>query len=142
MILYLDTSSLVKLYVEESGSDDVRALVDSASVVATSIVAYPETHAALARLRREGALAVARFATAKGAFESDWPSYLTLDVTAALAREAGQLAERYSLRGFDAVHLAAFAEVTRGAGPVETRFSSFDERLNMAARAVRSRSRS
>lgn len=53
MTLYLDTSSLVKLYVTESGSDVVRQLVGGAKVVATSVVAYPETRAALARLRRE-----------------------------------------------------------------------------------------
>jgi len=54
--LYLDTSSLVKLYVTEADSEVVRRLVGDANVVATSVVAYPETRAALARLRREGVL--------------------------------------------------------------------------------------
>ena len=40
MTLYLDTSSLVQLYVTESGSEVVRQLVDDANVVATSVVAY------------------------------------------------------------------------------------------------------
>jgi predicted nucleic acid-binding protein len=35
-MLYLDTSSLVKLYVAEAGSDRVRQLVRDANVVATS----------------------------------------------------------------------------------------------------------
>ena len=39
MILYLDTSSLVKLYVEEPGSDVVRRLVAAATRVAVSILA-------------------------------------------------------------------------------------------------------
>lgn len=136
MTLYLDTSSLVKLYVQEPGSDDVRELVDQAAVVATSMVAYAEMRAALARLRREGELTAARLAAAKREFESDWSSYLTFDVSAALAREAGEIAERYALRGFDAVHLASFAELTRRAGSAETRFSSFDDRLNKAARRL------
>jgi len=46
---------------------------------------------------------------------------------------AGDLAERYSLRGFDSIHLASFAEVARRAGPMQTQFSSFDDRLNDAA---------
>jgi uncharacterized protein with PIN domain len=54
--LYLDTSSLVKLDVAETGSEVVQQLVGEAHVVATSIVAYAETRAALARLRREGVL--------------------------------------------------------------------------------------
>lgn len=36
MILYLDTSALVKLYVEEAHSDDVREWVDDAEIVATA----------------------------------------------------------------------------------------------------------
>jgi predicted nucleic acid-binding protein len=131
----------VKLYVQESGSDEVRQLVGQAAVVATAMVAYPETRAALARLRRDGTLTAAKLAAAKREFESDWPSYLTLDVSAALAQEAGDFAERYALRGFDAVHLASFAEVTRAAEDTETRFSSFDDRLNKAARDVQRRLR-
>ena len=53
MILYLDTSSLVKLYVDEPGSEDVLRLVDQAELVTTSVVAYAEARAALARRRRE-----------------------------------------------------------------------------------------
>ena len=136
MTLYLDTSSLVKLYVEEVGSDDVRDLVAQAAVVATSIVAYPETRAVLARLRRSGDVMAARFVAAKRGFEAQWPAFLTLEVTSALSREAGEFAERYALRGFDALHLASFAEIARRAGPPHTRFSSFDDPLNKAARDV------
>lgn len=46
MILYLGTSSLLKLYVEERGTEEVQSRVDSADVVATSVIAYPEAHAA------------------------------------------------------------------------------------------------
>ncbi len=134
MTLYLDTSSLVMLYVAEPGSDAVRALVTAATVVATSAVAYPETRAALARRRREGGLTPAVFARAKRAFERDWPNYLALAASASICRLAGDLAERYRLRGFDSVHLASYLEVARRAGALDTRFSSYDDRLNRAAR--------
>jgi uncharacterized protein len=134
--LYLDTSSLVKLYVQEVGSEDVRNLVAQAAVVSTSIVAYPEARAALARLRRSRDLSAATFAAAKRNFEEQWPAFLTLEVTAAVSREAGDFAERYALRGFDALHLASFAEVARRAGRSDTHFSSFDDPLNKAARDV------
>lgn len=45
MILYLDTSALVKLYVRERGSVSVRALVEQADVVASSVIAYAEARA-------------------------------------------------------------------------------------------------
>ena len=136
MTLYLDTSSAIKLYVLEAGSDVVHALVDDAAVVATSALTYAEARAALARLRREGVLTVAKYISARRAFEQQWASFMALDATEALCRTAGELAERYRLRGFDSVHLATFAEVARRAGPRDTRFSSFDDRLNQAARRV------
>jgi predicted nucleic acid-binding protein len=134
--LYLDTSSLIKLYVTEAGSDDVRRLVGEANIVATSVVAYAETRAALARLRREGVLTASKLTSAKRALEEQWPAYLTLEATSSLCRTAGAFAEKYSLRGFDSIHLASFAEVARRAGTADTRFSSFDDRLNVAARKL------
>ena len=133
MTLYLDTSSLVKLYVAETGSDDVQHLVREATVVSTSPVAYAETRAAFARLRRERVLTPQRFASVKRELDVHWPAYLTVEVTDALCRAAGHLAEQYSLRGFDSLHLASFAEIAASAGIDDTRFSSFDDRLNRAA---------
>ena len=137
MTLYLDTSSLVKLYVTETGSDAVRQLVRDASIVATSVVAYAEARAAFARLRRDRALTAARFGSVKRKFSEQWPTYLALEATEALCRSAGEFAERYGLRGFDSIHLASYAEVARRAGVAGTRFSSFDDRLNHASRRLR-----
>jgi predicted nucleic acid-binding protein len=134
--LYLDTSSLVKLYIEEVGSDNVRGLIAQAAVVASSIVAYPETRATLVRLRRSGDLTPVEFAAAKRNFDAQWPAFLTLKVTSSISREAGEFAERYALGGFDALHLASFAEIARRAGAPDTQFSSFDDLLNKAARDV------
>lgn len=135
MILYLDTSSLIKLYVEEEGSSHVRQLVDAAAVVTTSVVAYPEARAALARHRRDRAITPSEFDRSKGDFERDWPSLLRIDLTEPLYRQAGDLAERHSLRGFDSLHLASFLtlDTLRASGEAVI-FSSFDEHLNRAAR--------
>ena len=56
MKLYLDTSALVKLYVEEEGSATVREAIARAETVATTVIAYVEACAAFARRRREGRL--------------------------------------------------------------------------------------
>lgn len=135
MTLYLDTSSLVKLYVAEPGSDDIRADVARATVVATSMLAYAETRAALARRRRERGLSATAFGAARRGFEADWPKYLAIQVTEALCKDAGNFAERYALRGYDSIHLASFLEVVRHAG-ADVEFSSVDDRLNAAARRV------
>jgi len=107
VICYLDTSAMVKLYVREQGSEAVRKLVDAASVVATSKVAYPEARAALARGFRDGLLEENDYRLVVAALQNDWPRYLALEVPDSLAWLAGELAEEHRLRGFDAIHLAA-----------------------------------
>ena len=133
MILYLDTSSLVKLYVEEGGSRPVRDLVERAELVSTSVVAYAEARAALARQRREGGLTAAGFGQAKSDFELDWPRYLSLEVSEAVYRDAGDLSDKHHLRGFDSIHLASYLSLCEE-GARQVRFSSYDETLNRAAR--------
>ena len=133
MIAYLDTSSLVKLYVEEEGSSLARNLVERAEVVATSVVAYPEARAVLSRQRVEGGLTAAGYDRVKEDFEQDWPRYLTVEVSEAVYRSAGDLAEKHRLRGFDSLHLASYLSLY-GDGARQIRFSSFDEALNRAAR--------
>ena len=82
------------------------------------------------------ALTAAAFTRASGAFEDDWPRYLAVEPSASICRTAGDLTDRYRLRGYDAVHLASYLEIARRAGVGEAQFSSFDERLNRAARAA------
>jgi len=134
VILYLDTSSLVKLYVVEPGSEDVGRLVEQAELVSTSIVAYAEARAALARRRREKSLTPGGHRRATAAFEADWPRFLTLEVVESLARMAGGLAERYRLRGFDALHLASYLTFVEEFAGEEVRFSAADRALERAAR--------
>jgi predicted nucleic acid-binding protein len=131
--LYLDTSSLLKIYVTEDGSDDVRQELNDCTRAATSAIAYPEAWAAFARRHREGTLTAAVFRAVKRDFDHDWSQYVAVEPTAALCRTAGELAERYALRGSDSIHLATFLELARERQPAETRFSSFDRRLNRAA---------
>ena len=133
MIVYLDTSSLVKLYIEEKGSRLVRDLVKRAEIVATSVVTYAEARAALARQRREGGLTAAGFGQAKNDFALDWPRYLAVEVSEAVYRNAGDVAEKHRLRGFDSLHLASYLSLY-GDGVRPIRFSSFDDALNRAAR--------
>ena len=134
MILYLDTSSLVKLYVDEPGSADVQRLVEEAEIVATSVVAYPEARAALARRRRESSLTPASHRRARAALEADWPRFLSLDVAEPLAKSAGDLAEHHRLRGFDALHLASYLRFAREFAAEDVRFSSADGALVRASR--------
>lgn len=135
MILYLDTSSLVKLYVTEDGSDEVRELVEEADVVATSVVAFPEARSALARLAREKALDETELDSAREAFLGDWDAFLKIRALKRVYTHAGELTETHGLRGFDALHLASYVEVMAQSDGEEVEFSAFDGRLSAAAEA-------
>ncbi|MBI2895340.1 MAG: type II toxin-antitoxin system VapC family toxin [Deltaproteobacteria bacterium] len=134
MILYLDTSALVKLYVRERGRALVRKAVAAATQVATSRVAYPEARAAFARRRREGALAERALRRVVADLDRDLPSLVVVEAPADVARRAGDLAQAHALRGFDAIHLACALELARAGA--DTAFLAFDARLAAAARSV------
>jgi predicted nucleic acid-binding protein len=131
--LYLDTSALVKLYVEEDGSSIVRKSVDEADAVATSIIAFVEARAAFSRRRRERTISPAAHARLVRGFESDWSRYLVLEATEPLIRRAGRLTEIHSLRAYDAIHLAS-ARILREKLAEPVSFASWDTRLVSAAR--------
>lgn len=137
MILYLDTSSLVKLYISEDGSTEVQQAVDNADAVSTSVVAFAEARSAFARLGREGILTPGELTSVREAFLRDWETLLRIRVLKRIYQRAGELAEEHALRGFDALHLASFLEVQARADGEEVRFSAYDARLNAAADAVR-----
>ena len=135
MILYLDTSAWLKLYVAERGTEEVTAAVQSAELIAISRIAYAEARAALARLLREKRTTRVEHRRRIAALDADYGEVLKVEVSEEVVRQAGELAESHALRGFDAIQLASarwLARKTRK--PV--RLLAFDQRLNEAASAL------
>ncbi len=135
MILYLDTSALVKLYAREAGSTRVKHHLEAVEVAATSVVAYAEARAAFARRLREGAVTPARHRARLTQLNQDWPRYAQIELSPALIRQAGDIAEIYALRGFDSIHLAS-ALWLRESASLPLIFAAFDVRLVAAAQAA------
>ena len=96
MILYLDTSAFIKLYVNEPGAEVIRAAVAEAVQVHAHWVAYPEMRSALARLHRMGRQSVEMFKRCKRDFERDWELVSAILPDERMLRRAGELAERFS----------------------------------------------
>lgn len=134
MILYLDTSSLVKLYIDEQHTKDVKCWVENAELIATSRVAYPEAVAAFARRHRNGDLDKLALTRIHGALTQQWEDFAAVDIDEI---KAGELALKHALRGFDAIHLEAAIRLRGEATDVTVSFSSFDRQLNGAAAAER-----
>lgn len=123
----------MKLYVaEERGRELVLRVVEESGLAATSTVAYAEARAALARKEREGDLDREQRSRAAAALDAEWRGFVRIPVSNLLAYRAGEMADRYALRGFDAIHLASAARVRERFSGL--RFLAFDERLVEAAR--------
>ncbi|HBL31919.1 MAG TPA: VapC toxin family PIN domain ribonuclease [Acidobacteria bacterium] len=132
MILYLDTSSLAKLYIEEEGAETVREWAEEAEALATSRVTFPEALSAFTRRWNRGDLTDEEVQSARESFTADWPSFVHLPLN---ERRAGTLVLEHGLRGFDAVQLAAALDLSSRFPDEEIVFSSFDRNLRSAARA-------
>ena len=132
MILYLDTSSLVKLYVEETGSDMLQGWVKEAETVSTCRVAYPETISAFHRRFNNSDLSGKDFNLLCKKFVREWGNFAALDFDEI---EAGRLVKKHGLRGFDAIHLSSAKLLQSADTSISLSFSSFDKKLNDAASA-------
>ena len=134
VIVYLDTSAMVKLFVEEEGSEVVRALVEGSVGAVTASVAYAEARAAFARKRRDTYLTSAQLRRVVTELDMQWESYGVVDLDMVLVRAAGGLAEQHGLRGYDAIHLAAALSV-RDRSEEALMFCAADGQLAAAAQA-------
>jgi predicted nucleic acid-binding protein len=136
VILYADTSALVKLYVTEPGSTQVRAAVQRCVALCSHAIAYVEMRAAFAGAERRGRLNAAGLARLVSAFEQDWETMRKIRADTPLLRRAGALAESEKLRAYDAIHLAAAERAAHTLAGLPFRFAAFDEPLNRAAAAL------
>jgi len=134
MILYLDTSALVKRYFREPYSDDVIFRWKSASHIVTSFVAYAETLASMYRKKREAGLADTLIRNIADTFRKDWESFIRVEVNNELNGYIDRVVEGYPLRGLDAIHLAS-AMVIHEKLPENFVFACFDEELVRAAKS-------
>lgn len=83
----------------------------SAERVASSQLLYPEARAAVARAARAGRIPPRELPAARVLVERYWRDLYRIRVTEKLARRAGELAEEYRLRAYDAVHFASAASI-------------------------------
>ena len=135
MILYLDSSAIVKRYVTEAHSKHVRALMDEAEAAATSMVSRVEVAAAFAGAVRLGVLSPVAGRNAQRRFADEWPVFVRVPVTEILVARADGLAWEHGLRGYDAVQLAS-ALVWQDAIGRDVVFATVDQVLMTATGAT------
>jgi predicted nucleic acid-binding protein len=132
-LVYFDASALMKLVVDEQGTDLAVTLWDGCDAPLSSRLAYPEVCTALAAASRNHDLRDDEVALARESWEEFWAAVRPVELTSAVTRLAGQLTRRHALRGADAVHLASALAV---ADP-DLVVAAWDRRLHAGAAAER-----
>ena len=132
MILYCDTSALLKLDIAEPGADQMAKQAAACDVLAVNRIAWIEAHAAFARRTRQQPAAANQLDMARQRLVAQWPDFLTLELTTALAAQAARYADGFALRADDSVQLAC-AQGLQAAQADPVVFACFDLRLNRAA---------
>lgn len=138
-IYFLDSSALVKRYVNEIGSAWILELFDSAlgNEVFVAAITGVEIIAAITRRARSGSISAADAAMVCNQFRRDLQiDYQVIEITEEIIQSGMMLAEVLGLRGYDAVQLAAGCAINRlclasSLSPIV--FVSADNELNLAA---------
>jgi predicted nucleic acid-binding protein len=107
VILYTDTSALVKRHIREEGSGDVLAWMRAAQKIGMSVITRAEAAATFSRLARTNAFGRLTAERLLNEFRRYWPQYIRLRVSETTIARADKLAWEHNLRGYDAVHLAS-----------------------------------
>ena len=128
MKVFLDTSALAKRYIDEQGSDKVKALCQQADTLVVSVICLPELISALSRLVRERRLAKAAYRRLKGDAAADLEDADVCQITPEVLVTVVALLESHPLRALDAIHVACAMAIEPDA------FASADRRQLSAAR--------
>jgi predicted nucleic acid-binding protein len=126
MTLYVDSSALLKRYVDEHDSVAAVGLMATDPVLVTARLTEVEVRRNLSRL-----LAGEDLVAARRQFQLDLDAFALVAMDATTCNEAARIAEQTLCRSLDALHLAS----ARRAGE-RTTLLTFDQRQAQAARSV------
>jgi predicted nucleic acid-binding protein len=126
MTLYVDTSALLKRYIDEDDSDSAETHLASDPVLVTSRLTEVEVRRNLARLLDDDQLGDARRQLAQ-----DLDTFALVNLDADTCTQASHIAETTLCRSLDALHLAAAWRAGQN-----TTFLTFDTRQAATARSL------
>jgi predicted nucleic acid-binding protein len=135
VLLFCDTSALIKLLIDEPDSAQIHQASERAGVIAACRITWAEAMAAMARRQREDPTSADEIDLARQCLIKLWPSFTIVEVSQQLVEAAGRFADGFALRGYDSVQLAAAHELHLTFGESVT-FACYDRRLNQAAQLL------
>jgi uncharacterized protein len=131
---YFDSSLLVKLYVEESGSKQVRRLIRRCRVL-SSAIAPVEVVSAIGRRYRAGAVTHPQLDAIVARIHAEQTSWDLVEVSRRVLESADRLVREQPVRTLDALHIAS-ALLIQGERESALPFATADQRQREAAAGV------
>jgi len=120
-MLFLDTSALLKRYVDEDGTALVLGLMEQDRAWAASALAHTEAAITLCH----GDLPEGASTRQRQRLRSDWERFLVVPLDASCLIRAAEIGCERSLRTLDAIHLATAVSIGEDLGAVVT----YDHRM-------------
>jgi uncharacterized protein len=134
-VLYCDTSALLKLYIDEAGTAQMKALCASKPTIFVAEITWTEMRAALAQRIRLNLTPQSMADAALDRLRTEWVQFSKIPIGRELIEKAGDFAAGFGLRAYDSVQLAAGHEMQLAlAGDVQ--WCCYDKQLNTAAQLL------
>lgn len=107
MILYFDTSALIKRCIKEKGSSKVDELFNSLSQIFISSITKIEYYSTTRRLLLEKVITKRSYNTLKYNIEEDFKYFVTIPFIPEIEQVSLEIIERYQLKTLDSIQLAS-----------------------------------
>jgi predicted nucleic acid-binding protein len=107
MILFFDTSALIKRYISENGSKKVDELFDAAESIVVSPVTKIESYSTIKRLLSTNAISGEDYEYLKKNIDYDFKYFAVLSLDKRIEKRAIKLIEKHQLKTLDSIQLAS-----------------------------------
>ena len=131
-VIFWDSSAIIKWYVDEEGSADVRKWQRQSKFHQAASISHAEVLAALQRLRRDNLITRQELEKCVDKFVSDFRRMFILDYSGPVRKVAEEISSTVGLRGADLVQLVSAIKLNREGIPIM--LATFDGVLANAAR--------
>lgn len=134
-MLYCDTSALFKLYIDEVGTSQMKALCATKPTLFVAEITWAEMRAALAQRIRLNLTPSIEVDAALTRLRAEWVQFSKIAVGPALIEKAGDFAAGFGLRAYDSVQLAAAHQLHQVLDG-DMQWCCYDKQLNAAAQLL------
>lgn len=133
MVIFIDSSSLIKRYVAENGSDLVDKYFTDENDICISPVTTIEIHSALGRKLRDGDIAYETHQKAIQLWDDDFPHIIKIPFSESLIKLVKELIDRNGIKTLDAIQtgsavLSLSSELVTSDRQMFKVFQSFSDR--------------